>query len=369
MKLPALILAAVLALASTALADTVYLLDGSTREGRVIEVTEKEVKLEITHGKSAGIVTIPRENVAKISYSELDPLQIRRKGYDLLASGVPDEAIAAFERLVELAPESAGAHADLGLALTLARRFPEAINAYSKACELEPGQPGFLVSLGYACLKIGDYESARKHLRLFVKKRPKDAAGYRLLGEVCLEEEEYEKALENARKAVLADEKDASSKILLARVYSKLDRLGEALKEATAAILTAPELGEPYLLRAEILFRSGKNEKALADLKKAVELNPNLAERAADIAAERKAKEEKQEPREGQAGQAQPEPPGPKETEKPAGKGKAAREKVAQDVADIEAEMEKVRQLLNEALRRLEELRANQEKLKKSLRK
>ena len=373
MKLTILISVIVMALSSTLLADTVYLTDGSVREGTVIEVTDREVKLEVRHGKSAGVISIPRENVSKIVASAPDPAKIRDRGFDLLTNEAFDDAIASFAKLVELQPASAEALADLGLAYTLARRFPEALKAYEKACELAPGKADYLIGAGYACRQLGKYDSAIEWYAAYVEKRPKDAIGHRLMAEVYVLKKTYTKALESARRAVSPDVKSTEgertqSLMLLSRLYKELDLSDEALREANAAVKLSPGLGEAYLLRAELLLEAGREKEALADLDRAVELNPNLAQRAADIAAGKKAPDS--EPEEApQEKKVEPAPAGKLAEEKPqesAPHPRADREETTEDIEKTEVEIEKVRELLKEAIRRLEELKANQDKSKQS---
>ena len=122
-----------LALCSIAFADTIYLTDGTVKEGKVLEVTEKLVRLQVKYGSSVGELTIPREKVSRIVTSKPDPAKARQDGYELLAKESFTDAIAAFKEALKLQPASADAHADLGLAYTLARRFTEAAEAYEKA--------------------------------------------------------------------------------------------------------------------------------------------------------------------------------------------------------------------------------------------
>ncbi len=364
MKLAVIVGVAVLSVSSALFADTVYLKDGSTREGSVVKVTEKEVRLRVTHGKSVGVIAIPRENVERIVTGAPDPAKLREQGYSLMASEAFEDAIATFTELAAMQPASADAYGDLGLACTLARRFPEALDAYRRACGLAPEKPDFILGLGYAYRQLGKHDNAIEQYAQYVEKRPKDASGHRLMAEVYLAKKLYRKALQSAKRAVSLDKKDVQSRMVLAEVYRELDLVDGALGEANAAVELSPGLGEVYLLRARILLEAGREEEALGDLDKAAQLNPNLMQQAADIAAGKGEKKKEEVP-----GKAQPVAPGQpvhEEPKKPAPEAKKPeREEVAGQIKEAETEIDRVRELLNEAIRRLEELRAKQEKLKK----
>ncbi len=356
---------------SFAFADTVYLTDGTVKEGNVIEVTEKEVRLQVKYGKSAGEVTIPRDKVARIVTSKPDPAKARQDGFELLAKEAFSDAIAAFKEALRLQPASADAHADLGLAYTLARRFTDAAQAYKKAVELAPETPDFLVGLGHAYQQLGKLDSAIEAYTAYTKKKPKDATGFRLLAEAYMAKKRYVQAIASAKTAVSLNEGDVQSHMLLARLYWELELLDPALKEAGNAVRLAPKLPEAYMLRAEILLDTGKKEAAAADLKKAAELNPNVKEHAADImrAAEKRDKAEAPSP---------PADTAPVEKEVPAEQPSSAKppepvvketditqeKETAGDSRKQDQELKEVCKLLDEALRRLKELKSDREKPK-----
>jgi len=62
-------------------------------------------------------------------------------GYFLLGQGRTEEAIAAFEKQVELAPGQANPHDSLGEALESAGRLKEALASYRRALEIDPDLP------------------------------------------------------------------------------------------------------------------------------------------------------------------------------------------------------------------------------------
>jgi tetratricopeptide (TPR) repeat protein len=367
-----LTVSAVLFLAcSIAFADTVYLTDGTVKEGKVIEVTEKQVRLQVKYGGSVGEVTIPREKVSRIVTSKPDPAKVRQDGYDLLAKEAFTDAIAAFKEALRLQPASADAHADLGLACTLARRFTEAAEAYKKAAELAPGTPDFLLGLGHAYQQLGKLNSAIETYTAYTKKKPRDAAGFRLLAEAYMGKKSYVQAIASAKTAVSVNEGDVQSRMLLARLYWELELLDPALKEADTAVKLAPKLAEAYMLRAQILLDADRKDAAAADLKKAAEHNNNADHPAENIASasEKQDKTETPPPADAApAGQPAPaEKPAVAEQPQPVAQEteKAPEKKMAGDDAKKpERELKEVCRLLDEALRRLRELKASQEKPK-----
>jgi hypothetical protein len=121
-------------LPALACADILHMADGTTREGRVVEITEKEVVVDCGHGSVSLVVRVPRSQVVRIEEKAaasstlmadyLSRLAKATKGAadDWHALGVwcreqrclNDKATEAFERAIALSPDHTGAHLALG---------------------------------------------------------------------------------------------------------------------------------------------------------------------------------------------------------------------------------------------------------------
>jgi len=127
--------AAVLALlASLAYADVLHMADGTTREGRVVEINEKEVVVDFGQGTVSLLVRLPRAEVVRVE-RKASPNAILMADYahrlgkatrgtadDWHALGLwckkqrclNDKAREALERAIALDPNHAAAHSALG---------------------------------------------------------------------------------------------------------------------------------------------------------------------------------------------------------------------------------------------------------------
>jgi tetratricopeptide (TPR) repeat protein len=80
-------------------------------------------------------------------------------------SGQPEQAIEAFRKAVELAPDNATALNALGYTLTIAtRKYSDAYKLISRAMELEPENPAIMDSMGWVLFKQGKNDEAREWL-------------------------------------------------------------------------------------------------------------------------------------------------------------------------------------------------------------
>jgi tetratricopeptide (TPR) repeat protein len=76
--------------------------------------------------------------------------------------GQPEQAIEAFRKAVELAPDNATALNALGYTLTIAtRKYSDAYNLISRALELEPENPAIMDSMGWVLFKQGKLNESR----------------------------------------------------------------------------------------------------------------------------------------------------------------------------------------------------------------
>jgi tetratricopeptide (TPR) repeat protein len=82
------------------------------------------------------------------------------QGNALQAIGRYEEAIASYDRAIELRPELAGAYSDRGNALQMLKRYDEALASYDIALSLRPDFAKALLNRGSALQKLQRYHEA-----------------------------------------------------------------------------------------------------------------------------------------------------------------------------------------------------------------
>ena len=94
-------------------------------------------------------------------------------GLVLAERGKVDEAIAHFQKAVELKPGYADAHQNLGVALAGRGQFDAAIPHYRKALELKPDYPDITHNnLGIALARRGQFDAAIAHFQKALELKP-----------------------------------------------------------------------------------------------------------------------------------------------------------------------------------------------------
>ncbi|MEZ5045314.1 MAG: tetratricopeptide repeat protein [Saprospiraceae bacterium] len=153
------------------------------------------------------------------------------------------EALASYDKAIELNPEYASAFNNRGTVLSKLDRKAEALASYDKAIELNP-----------------EYASA------FYNR-----------GTVLDDLDRKAEALASYDKAIELNPEDASAFYNRGTVLDDLDRKAEALASYDKAIELNPEYASAFYNRGNVLDDLDRKAEALASYDKAIELNPEYA--------------------------------------------------------------------------------------------
>ena len=179
--------------------------------------------------------TIARNPDAFLAYNNL--------GNMLVLQGKTAEAIAQFQRAIEIKPDYAEAHYNLAIVLDRQGKPGEAIDHYRKALEINPDFVAAHNNLGMALLNQGRLEEASEQFHLALDKDPTFAEAHSNLG----------------------------------FLLSKQGRTAEAIKEYGKAIELNPNCAEFYSNLGNLLATEGQSAKAIEQFQKALEAEPDNA--------------------------------------------------------------------------------------------
>jgi len=94
------------------------------------------------------------------SKAEEDPVIYYNKGLQLMQAGRIQEAIDSFQRAIQLKPDLADAHSDLGAAYNKVNRTQEAVGEFEQAIQLNPKMARAHYNLGNAYDRLGRFREA-----------------------------------------------------------------------------------------------------------------------------------------------------------------------------------------------------------------
>lgn len=192
------------------------------------------------------------------------------------------DEIRFWQDAVRKAPESVRPYNNLGVALSLQRRFEEGIAACKKSIALSA--PTINTTDAYNNLaklyhELGDNEKAVSYGKRAVQINPGCAEAHMVLGEILLDEKRYAEAIDELEVALHINTWLSPAYTLLARAYYRqtgdIDRAADICRRAMAV---APESPEAESLLGALLQHSGNPEQALAHLGHVLEIYPDHAQ-------------------------------------------------------------------------------------------
>jgi tetratricopeptide (TPR) repeat protein len=192
----------------------------------------------------------------------------------LKAEGVANEALAEFERAIEINPELTIAY--VGAAEIYAEQglYADAEQKYRRATELEPAN--FDAQYGHGLVlqllnRITD--AVRAYLRA-LSLRPDDFDANLNVATAYMQLDEPRQARPYAERAVRLNPEDGNARVNLGAVYSALEMHDAAVVEYQQAAELI-ELGPELLLNlADSLGKTGRNAEAASTLSQLVRIDP-----------------------------------------------------------------------------------------------
>ena len=156
----------------------------------------------------------------------------------------PRSSARAYRKALELDPESAAAHYNLGASLARSGRFAEAESHLRAALEKNPNTQTY-TALGIVLWQQGRVDEAIANLRAAIEADPNNAAAYDQLGTILIQQGKLEEAASTYRD-LIRNRPSAAAHQELAQVLTRLGRTDEARKEMEMAKALDRSLGAAH---------------------------------------------------------------------------------------------------------------------------
>lgn len=152
------------------------------------------------------------------------------------------KSIELYKKAVALDDSLAIAHAGLGYALMMARKYDEAIAKMERALELEPNSADVIYTYANILIYTGRGEEAISFFKNAMRLNPRPPNVYlRHLAVALRDTGRYEEAIAQLKKAIEREPRDIMSYIVLASTYSMAGREQEARAAADEVIKINPK--------------------------------------------------------------------------------------------------------------------------------
>ncbi len=194
-------------------------------------------------------------------------------GVALTENGKIDEAIAEYRKSLELDAGSSQTHNNLGSALAEQGKMAEATALFQHALELDPDNPRAHNNLGGALAESGRLPEAIQHLRRGVEIEPDLADGHNNLGAALARSGALDEALPHLEKAVALAPGNVEYRYNLGRTLAAKSLFADAATQLEEAAKLS-QMREPVILQmlAAMYYETGRYSDALAAARTALSL-------------------------------------------------------------------------------------------------
>ena len=204
-----------------------------------------------------------------------DAVSRNRVGLAMTKAGIGMPAIKLLQEAVEIKPDFAEAHNNIGYAWLqpgMRGHLNEAIEHLEKALSLRPDYADAHKNLGQALVEAGRQKEAIEHFQQALRLRPDDADTHYRLGCAYSFTGDHAKVIEELEQCLRLNPNHAEAQFELGAALAKEGRLPEAIEHFREAARLRPHHFPIYDNMAEAYARMNQMNEATAAAQKALEI-------------------------------------------------------------------------------------------------
>jgi tetratricopeptide (TPR) repeat protein len=195
-------------------------------------------------------------------------------------SGKNDEAIQAYNQVVELGPENVTVWNNIGSLYHKTGRSDEAIKAFGNAIKKDPNDPVSWHGLGNVYASTGRLDEAVGCYRKAIQFNASYIPPWVKLGDVLLRQNRYEDALYAYMRTVEMDNKNVHAWSEIGGIYFKAGSYEQAIGAYKKALILGVDSAVLYASLADTYTHTGNYAEAIQHFQKAIERENDNNEKA-----------------------------------------------------------------------------------------
>lgn len=207
---------------------------------------------------------------------EDSPALVLERAKILMQRDQPAEAVPLLDQAVTMAPDSAEARYQRGVAMEAVGALEKALLDYNECLRISTDRKDALNNKAVVLAKLKRFDEAEAVFTRLVEINPEESLGYRNRALCNVEVKKYDVALADYAKALELDPKEPANWYQRAAVYQAQQRWAEADADFSKAIELDAELSPAYMNRGVVRYRMGDKAAAAKDLSKAQELDSDI---------------------------------------------------------------------------------------------
>jgi tetratricopeptide (TPR) repeat protein len=203
-------------------------------------------------------------NVVVLVLATLTNAQIQRWG----------DSFTLFNHALTVVPPSVAVEDSLGLALYKNGQLDEAVAHFEKALQMRPDDYTALLTMGVTRFHQGRLREAIEYAQAAIRLQPASAKAHNLLGMALANQNRNEAAFDEVRRASELAPKEADIRNDLGLALARLGRIPEAIDQFHEAVRLDP--GNAAAAHANLgwaLLESGKPRESISEFEAALHLN------------------------------------------------------------------------------------------------
>ena len=212
-------------------------------------------------------ITAARNPLCYLAHTNLGSL--------LFQQGRMDEAIAQYQKALNIAPDYSEAHNDLGLALFQKGQVGEAIAHYEQALKTSPSNTEAHVNLGNALVQQGRLDEAVAHYLTALAIQPRNGKIYSNIGNALFQQGKLDEAIDCLHRGLAILPTFADAHDLLGTILFQKGQVDEAISHFQQAVQYQPDLTGVHKNLATALVQKGQVDEAVAQLFAELRASPN----------------------------------------------------------------------------------------------
>jgi tetratricopeptide (TPR) repeat protein len=184
-------------------------------------------------------------------------------GVVLFQKGQVDDAVAQYQKALEINPNYVAAHYNLGNALFQKGQLDQALAQYQKAIEINPNDAEARINLGNALFQNEQLDEAVAQFQRAIEINPNDAEAHYNLGNALFQKGQLDEAVAQFQKALEIDPNSFATHYNLGGAFFQKGQLDEAITQFQEVLRLKPDFSpaQDNLAKVQALVRQRESNK------------------------------------------------------------------------------------------------------------
>ena len=191
--------------------------------------------------------------------------------------GETAKALEGFRKTIELNPNYADGHSNLGAMLVRQGKLAEAAASFKRTLQIKPDYAEAYNNLGNILKGQGKLDEALESYKRALEIKPDYPVAYNNLGNALKDQGKLDEAVASCKRALEIKPDFAEAYINLGNALKEQGKLDEAVASYKQALEIKPDYPVAYNNLGTVLTKQGKLDEAVASYKRALEIKPDYA--------------------------------------------------------------------------------------------